>query len=68
MALDNISHKVSQGYEWIKGLPNIRLASDADEIPDLARKVFESGPRTYDRTLLDPYYERMKMVVLDAIK
>ena len=30
VALDNVSHKVSQGYEWIRHIPNIKVAASVD--------------------------------------
>lgn len=63
VALDNVSRKVSQGYEWIRHIPNIRVASSADEVPGLLDAVLEAGPRRYDRAPLDPYYDQMKAVL-----
>lgn len=67
VALDNVSHKVSQGYEWIRGIPNIRVAASADEVPALLDAVLEEGPCRYDRSPLDPYYDRMKAAIRSVI-
>lgn len=60
VALDNVSRKVSQGYEWIRHIPNIRVAASADEVPALLDAVLEAGSRRYDRAPLDPYYGQME--------
>lgn len=60
VALDNVSRKVSQGYDWIRHIPSIRVASRADEVPGLLGAVLEAGPRRYDRTPLDSYYDQME--------
>lgn len=67
VALDNVSHKVSQGYEWIKGIPNVFLARTSDEIPGLAREALAAGPQRYSRASLDCIYAQMKDVVRDAV-
>lgn len=68
VALDNVSRKVSQGYAWIKHIPNIRIAQDIGEVPELIDEVIAEGPCRYDRSPLDPYYEKMKAAILGALK
>jgi pyruvyl transferase EpsI len=67
VALDNVSRKVSQGYEWIRHIPNIRVARNTDEVPALLDEVLAAGPCRYDRAPLEPYYDRMKEAIRDAI-
>lgn len=67
VALDNVSHKVSQGYEWIRHIPNIRVAASADEVPDLLNVVLEAGSCRYNRTPLDPYFDQIKAAIQHAI-
>ena len=67
VALDNVSRKVSQGYEWVRAIPNIKLAVSADDIEGLAREVTGIGPVQYDRTLLEPQFEQMRAVVRSAL-
>lgn len=67
VALDNVSRKVSQGYEWIRHIPNIRVAASADEMPGLLDAVLKAGPCRYDRAPLDPYYDQMKAAIRRAI-
>lgn len=68
VALDNVSHKVSQGNEWIRYIPNIRVAKNAEDVPALIDEVLSIGPLSYDRTPLLPFYASMEeaiSVVLD---
>lgn len=68
VALDNISHKVSQGYEWIRHIKNIRVATAVDEVPALVDEVLSAGPRPYDRTPLDPYYDEMRAAIRSVVE
>lgn len=68
VALDNLSHKVSQGFEWIEGIPNVRLAHTPDEIPVLAREALAAGPSRYSRVPLDSVYGQMKEVIRRAVE
>lgn len=68
VALDNVSHKVSQGYEWIEGSSNVLLARTPDEIPLLARKVLDVGPCKYSRAPLDSVYGQMREAVRRAVE
>lgn len=68
VALDNLSHKVSQGFEWIEGIPNVRLARTPDEIPVLAREALAAGPSRYSRAPLDPVYGQMREVIRRAVE
>lgn len=68
VALDNLSHKVSQGFEWIERIPNVRLARTPDEIPVLARDALAAGPSRYSRAPLDPVYGQMREVIRRAVE
>ncbi len=68
VALDNLSHKVSQGFEWIEGIPNVRLARTPDEIPVLARETLAAGPSRYSRAPLDSVYGQMREVIRRAVE
>lgn len=68
VALDNLSHKVSQGFEWIEGIPNVRLARTPDEIPVLTREALAAGPHRYSRAPLDPVYGQMREVIRRAVE
>ena len=68
VALDNVSRKVSQGYEWIRHIGNIRVAGNVEEVPSLLDEVLAAGPCRYDRAPLDPYYDEMKAAIRSAIE
>lgn len=68
VALDNVSHKVSQGYEWIKYLKYIKLAKRIEDVPALVDEVLSIGPCRYDRTPLDPYFDQMKMAIRSVLR
>ncbi len=67
VALDNVSHKVSQGNEWISHIDNIKVARSLDEVPALLGEVLSAGPRAYDRAPLAPYHEVMGEAISRAI-
>ena len=67
VALDNVSRKVSQGYEWIKGVPNIRVATGIGDVPDLIDEVLAAGPCAYARVPLATYHEAMKETIGGAL-
>lgn len=68
VALDNVSRKVSQGYEWVRHIVNIRVAASVDEVPALVDEVVAAGPCLYDRTPLDPYYDEMKAAIRSVVE
>ena len=67
VALDNVSRKVSQGYEWIKDVENIRVASCLNEVPALLDDVLTIGSCSYDRSPRMPYYKKMKEPIERAL-
>lgn len=67
IALDNVSRKVSQGYDWIKDIPNIRVAPCVDDVLALLDEVLAAGPCAYDRALLAPYHEAMREAIGRAL-
>lgn len=68
VALDNLSHKISQGFESIEGIPDVRLAHTPDEIPVLAREALAAGPNRYSRAPLDPVYGQTREVIRRAVE
>ena len=66
VALDNVSHKVSQGNEWISHIDNIKVAGAVDEVPALLDEVLAAGPCAYDRAPLVPYHEAMRGAITNA--
>lgn len=68
VALDNVSRKVSQGYEWIKHIRNIRIATTVEEVPTRVDEVLAAGPCRYDRTPLDSFYDEMKAAIRSVVE
>lgn len=67
VAMDNVSHKVSQGNEWITRIENIRVAGSVEEVPRLLDEVLAAGPCAYDRSPLASYHEAMGEAIARAI-
>ena len=67
VALDNVSSKVSQGYDWVRSIPNIKFAASTQDIPGLAREVMGVGPVYYDHAFLESQFEQMRTVVRSAL-
>lgn len=68
VALDNVSRKVSQGYEWIRYIGNIRIAESIDEVSTLIDEVLAAGPCRYDRAPLDLHYDEMRTAIQSVAK
>lgn len=63
LAIDNVSHKVRDGYKWLQHLPYIMLC-DEDTV-DIGDKLSElialsKNKYTYDTNNLNTYYELIK--------
>lgn len=59
IAIDNLSHKLSGVYEWIKGLPYIYLLNDILEFEDVLDKLLKLENNTYDTSFLMKYYDEL---------
>ncbi len=62
IALDNVSHKVRDGYEWLSYLPYLNFCEA--EIESVLRKVElickDEKEYQYNRECLEPYYKKIK--------
>lgn len=67
VALDNVSHKVSQGNAWIRYIANIRVAASPEEVPALLDEVLAVGPGSYDRAPLSSYHREMREAIERAL-
>lgn len=56
IALDNSNGKVGQEYEWLKGLPYMHFAHDAEEAAALIRKV-ELEPGRFPSEEFEPLFD-----------
>jgi pyruvyl transferase EpsI len=64
VALNNLSGKVGGVYEWIKYLPYVKFAQDADEAVKFAEELLaEDKVYKYDNTPLMPHFEQLAKVV-----
>lgn len=65
IALDNVSRKVSGGYEWIRHLPYIRLCADLTSAVQATDEYIRKTPEetSFDNTPLEPYYAQMRTLV-----
>lgn len=63
LAFDNISHKVSGVYEWIKNIPYIHLYKEGDNIDICISKLLENGAGEYKTEILASYYEKLAKVI-----
>ncbi len=59
IALDNVSHKVSGVYEWIKHLKYVQVISDLGQLDDAIEKALEQTDSAYDRTALEPLFAQL---------
>lgn len=59
IAIDNLSHKISGVYEWIKELPYIYLLNDILEFEDVLNKLLKLKDFTYDSSILMKYYNEL---------
>lgn len=68
IALDNKSHKVMQGYEWIKYLPYIKFCSYGEDVVKVVQELYPQAEKVYkyNRSPLEPYYDIIKREVKNA--
>lgn len=67
LALDNSSHKVSAGAEWLRHLPYVHVCRDVAELGSLVPEWLAMGPQRYDGSPLAPYHRLMGEEVLCAL-
>lgn len=59
IALDNISHKISGVYEWIKDIPYIKCINNVDDANVALNDVINNYNNTYDLSSLAPYFQQL---------
>lgn len=65
VALDNISHKVQYGYQWIKMLPYIHYCTDESRLMETVVEALNTASDgEYKRDLLLPSYQ----IIMDEVK
>ena len=63
LALDNISHKVKNGYSWFKNLQYIYLCENVDELISLIKQYYDMNNTPYNNQYLRTYYESMRQEI-----
>jgi pyruvyl transferase EpsI len=69
ICIDNISHKVSGGYEWLKGLSYVRMIRCAEELEE----VFEALPvlmeqrNQFDYPYFEVFYKEMQKDIISFL-
>lgn len=65
LAIDNISHKVKNGYKWIEHLPYINYCDNVDSIADQLDNIIELSKNRYcyDSLEIREYYELLKKLI-----
>ena len=68
LALDNCSHKVKNGYEWIKYLPYIVYCQDDDHLQECIQKllIIADAEYQYDNLPLKAYFNIIEENIANA--
>lgn len=59
MAFDNLSHKVSGVYEWIRHLPYIHLYKEGENVDINICCLLENGAGSYNEQIFMEYYQEL---------
>lgn len=68
IALDNVSQKVSGGYQWLSYLPYLRFCDSVEEVENAAKELLKLSSQMYEATPLMPFYNEMKEAIKDAME
>ena len=60
IAMDNLSRKVSGGYEWLKYLEYIQMVEPETISMDSVKKMLDCNGKGYSRQPLEQYYGKIK--------
>lgn len=65
LAIDNISHKVKNGYKWLEHLPYINYCDNVDSITDRLDNIIELSEKRYcyDSLEIRECYELLKNLI-----
>lgn len=58
--MDNLSRKVSGGYEWLKYLEYIQMVEPETISMDSVKKMLDYNGKGYSRQPLEQYYGKIK--------
>ena len=68
IVFSNYNHKVKGTYDWISYLPYIKYADTADQAEGYIPELLKMENCKYDNTLLRPYFDKLKEVVIEACR
>ncbi len=70
LAVDNISHKVRDGYQWLEHLPYILYCDNGDDAINKVNQLFEISSQNfiYDSSHFKKYYNLMKNQIKNSQK
>ena len=63
LAYDNISHKVSGVYEWIKNVPYVHLYKQGEDVYACINQLVKQGAGHYDVKTLMSFYEKLSKMI-----
>lgn len=63
LAFDNISHKVSGVYEWIKQIPYIHFYRKEENLQECINELRKQGKGHYDKKPLMSFYEKLARII-----
>lgn len=69
LCIDNISHKVSGGYEWLKKLPYVRMIRNTDELAEAFGKLpnlIEQRDR-FNYPYFEEFYKEMQKDIISFL-
>lgn len=66
LAFDNVSHKVSGVYEWIKDIPYIHLYREGENIYTCINFLVSQGAGYYDAKSLWGYYQKLSKIIKEG--
>ena len=66
LAYDNISHKVSGVYEWIRQIPYIHFYREEESLQECINQLRKQGAGNYDERLLRGFYDVLAQIISEG--
>ena len=66
LAYDNISHKVSGVYEWIRQIPYIHFYREEESLQECINQLRKQGAGNYDERLLMVFYDVLAQIISEG--
>lgn len=67
VAMDNVSHKVLNGYAWLSDVPYIKIADRVEEVPRLVDSLLELSPSDCQPPMLSKQFDELKNEILELV-